>query len=242
MSDIQLEVHDGIAVVSINRPERLNAFRRSTYDELLAVASRLDRERSWHGLVLTGAGRAFCAGQDLAEIPDGNIQRIELEPLIGRLQDITRELARSAKPTVAAINGPAIGFGLECTLALDLRLANATAYFMLPELSRGLFHTNGTYHYLAQLVGRGLASDMILTGRRIDAEEALRAGLVTRLTPVDELLPRAIEAAVQLAALDTCALAFAKEGLRMAGGGTLEEGLQFETSACLTLLTRGTAR
>lgn len=242
MSDIQLEVRDGIAVATFNRPERLNAFRRQTYAELLDITTRLDREPSWNGLVVTGAGRGFCAGQDLGEVGEGGDDPDGLAVLIGRLQDITRALESAKKPTVAAINGPAIGFGLECTLALDLRLANTSAYFMLPELAAGLFHTNGTYHYLAQMVGRGLAADMILTGRRVDAEEGMRSGLITRLVSADELLPRAIEAAAQLAALDADAFRFAKRGLRMMGQRTLEDDLQFEAHACLSLLTRDSRR
>lgn len=238
MSDIQLEVRDGIAVATFNRPERLNAFRRKTYAELLDITTRLDREPAWNGLVVTGAGRAFCAGQDLGEVGEGGDDPNGLAALIGKLQDITRALESAEKPTVAAINGPAIGFGLECTLALDLRFASTSAYFMLPELAAGLFHTNGTYHYLGQMVGRGLAADMILTGRRVDAEEGMRSGLITRLVSADELLPRAVEAAAQLAALDPAAFRFAKRGLRMMGHCTVEDGLQFEAQACLSLLTR----
>jgi enoyl-CoA hydratase/carnithine racemase len=238
MSDIQLEVCDGIAVATFNRPERLNAFRRKTYLELLDIVTRLDREPAWNALVVTGAGRAFCAGQDLDEATERRKDSAELADLIGRLQDITRALESTAKPTVSAINGPAIGFGLECTLALDLRFASASAYFMLPELAIGLFHTNGTYHYLWQLVGRGLAADMILTGRRVEAEEALRAGLVTRLVSTEDLLPHAVEAAAQLAALDATAFRFARRGLRTMSHRTVEEDLQFETQACLSLLTR----
>ena len=242
MSDIELEVRDGIAVVTFNRPERLNAFRRRTYDELRDIATRLDREPGWKGLVVTGAGRAFCAGQDLDEVAAVGVDPAELAAAIDCLQDITRTLDAAAKPTVAAINGAAVGFGLECTLAFDLRFASRSAYFMLPELAVGLFHTNGTYHYLGPLVGRGLAADMILTGRRIDAEEGLRAGLVTRLVSESELLPHAIEAAGELAALDAAAFRFAKQGLRTMGYRTLEDDLQFEAQACLSLLARDTRR
>lgn len=239
MSDIQIEVHDGIAVATIDRPERLNAFRRKTYDDLHAIATRLDGETNWRGLVITGAGRAFCAGQDLADVPKGELDPADLKQAVDQLQDITRKIALAGKPTVAAINGPAVGFGLEFTLALDLRVASAQAYFMLPELARGLFQTNGTFHYLASLVGRGLAADMILTGRRIDADEALRAGLVSRILPADELLAQAIAIAVQLSNLDRTALNYAREGLRTLGAGSLEDALQFESHACVDLLTSG---
>jgi enoyl-CoA hydratase/carnithine racemase len=239
VSDIRIEVHDGIAVATIDRPERLNAFRHQTYDELHAIAGRLDGETGWRGLVVTGAGRAFCAGQDLADVPKGEHDPADVRRTVEQLQDITRRFALAGKPTVAAINGPAVGFGLEFTLALDLRLASAQAYFMLPELARGLFHTNGTYHYLSPLVGRGLAADMILTGRRFDADEALRAGLISRIVPADELLTQAIAIAMQLSHLDRTAFNYAREGLRTQGAGSLEDALQFESRACIDLITSG---
>lgn len=238
MSDVRLEVQDGIAVATIDRAERLNACRRATYEELRDIAARLDREPDWRALVLTGAGRAFCAGQDLGEVAEGRLDAAELARAIGLLQDITRNLAQASKPTVAAINGLAIGFGLECTLAFDLRIATDAAWFMLPELKHGLFHTNGTYHYLARLVGPGLATDMILTGRRVDAEQALRAGLVSRIVPAEKLLANAMEIADQLARLDPTALALAREGLRSMGAMSLAESLDFEARACETLLSR----
>jgi 2-(1,2-epoxy-1,2-dihydrophenyl)acetyl-CoA isomerase len=239
VSDIQIEVHDGIAVATIDRPERLNAFRRRTYDDLHAIATRLDGETSWRALVVTGAGRAFCAGQDLGDVPRGELDPADLKQAVDQLQDITRKFALAGKPTVAAINGPAVGFGLEFTLALDLRIASPKAYFILPELVRGLFQTNGTFHYLAPLIGRGLAGDMILTGRRVDVDEALRAGLVSRIVPGEDLLAQAIAIAMQLSNLDRIALGYAREGLRTLGGGSLEDALQFESRACVDLLTSG---
>jgi enoyl-CoA hydratase/carnithine racemase len=239
VSDIALDLQDGVAVVRFDRPDRLNAFRRQTYAELRGIAARFEHEATWRALVLTGTGRAFCAGQDLNDITGMDTLPAAVADTVAGIQDITRSLARASKPFVCAVNGVAVGFGLEVTLAADLRLAAPAAYFMLPELSHGLFHTNGTYHYLPALVGAGVAADMILTGRRVDAAEALSLGLVSRVVEEPLLLPSAIELARQLTALDPRALALARRGLReRAVGHSLEDALAFEQQACMQLLTQ----
>lgn len=242
MNDVRVEVLDSVVVVTINRPQRLNACREATYAGLLEVAARLAHEPQWGAFVLTGAGRAFCTGHDLDEVPAGPITAAEVDRTVGMLQDITRRLVGTNKPCVAAINGAAVGFGLECTLAFDLRIASEDAWFMLPELGQGLFHTNGTYHLLPRLAGPGLAADMILTGRRVDASEAQRAGLVSRVVPADQLLPAAIEAAAALARLDAAALDLVRHGLRHSDAMDLEAALAFEADACRRLLVGRRAR
>jgi enoyl-CoA hydratase/carnithine racemase len=245
MMDLALELSDEVAVITFNRPERLNAFRRTTYTELRALVERLDRERAWRALVLTGAGRAFCAGQDLQDVPR---EHVEIDPrhiraVLDDIQGITRALATAEKPSVCAINGPAVGFGLEVTLGCDLRFATPEAYFMLPELAHGLFHTNATYHFLPELAGPGLAADMILTGRRVSAEEAVEAGLVSRTVPAAELLSTSMTVARGLAAVTPRALALARRALRESRlRVSLDAALEFETSACLELLGGGEAR
>lgn len=230
--DVQVEVADGVAVARLNRPERLNACRRATYEALHALFARLEREDAWGGLVLTGNGRAFCSGHDLDDVHGD--ERTVAETVV-LLQDITRRALACSKPLVAAVNGPAVGFGVEVMLAFDLRIAAPGAYFMLPELSRGLFHTNGTYHLLPRLVGSGVAADMILTGRRVTADEALRSGLVSRVVAADELLPVAISTVAQLSRLPRPALAAAREGLRHIATGSLETALGFEAATCRRL-------
>ena len=238
MNDVSVEVQGGVAVATIDRPDRLNACRRQTYEALRDLAMRFAGEPDWHAMVLTGAGRAFCAGQDLDEVAPGPPPPGQLDPLLQMLQDITRRMLDAGKPIVAAINGPAVGFGVEITLCCDLRIASELAWFMLPELKHGLFHTNGTYHLLPRIVGPGLAADMILTSRRVDVAEALRAGLVSRVVTAEHLLPAAIGAAGALAKLDPTALKLAREGLRSSAGMTLEASLEFEVRACRTLLVR----
>jgi enoyl-CoA hydratase/carnithine racemase len=239
LNDIDLDVLDGVAVARFARPDCLNAFRRGTYAELREIAETFAREAAWRALVITGTGRAFCAGQDLDDIAGMDASADAVAGAIDDIQGITRALAAAPKPTLAAINGLAVGFGLECTLAVDLRITVPSAYFMLPELGRGLFHTNGTYHYLPALVGLGLATDMILTGRRIDATEALAFGLVSRVVPEADLTSHALETARRLTTVDAGALAWSRRCLRDQGPRAhLDAALQFETTACLDLLTR----
>ena len=239
MGDIAVEFDDGVAIARFDRPACRNAFRRATYAELGAVATRFEREPAWRALVLTGAGQAFCSGQDLDEMTGTQPAAAALDDALTTLQDITRALARAGKPIVCAVNGPAIGFGLEVALVADLRFAVPDAHFRLPELGHGLFHTNGTYHYLPSLVGTGVAADLILTGRRLEAADALAVGLVSRIVEASVLLTEAVDAARRLARLDPCAYAFARRGLRdRTLGLSLENALAFEQSACLELLTR----
>ena len=237
MNDILVTESDGVVVATFNRPTRLNACRSATYTELAAVAARFAADPAWRALVLTGAGRAFCAGQDLDDVPTELTAGNDLAERIATLQQITRLFAAAAKPTIAALNGPAVGFGLECTLAFDIRIATEAAYFLLPELARGLFHTNGTYHFLTGLVGRGMATDMILTGRRVTAHEALRAGLVSRLEDAHDLLPASMALAREMSGLNPRAVACAREGLRRGATASLEDALEFEARTCLSLLT-----
>ncbi len=238
MIDLNVEVQAGVAVATFDRPDRMNACRRQTYRELHELALQYAAEPEWRALVITGAGRAFCAGQDLDEVANGPPPADEIGPLLQLLQDITRRLLDAGKPLVAAINGPAVGFGVEITLCCDLRIASELAWFMLPELKHGLFHTNGTYHLLPRIAGPSLAADMILTARKVDVAEAMRAGLVSRVVTAEHLLPAAIGAAAALAKLDPEALRFAREGLRASAGMTLEDALAFEARACQALLTR----
>ncbi len=238
MSDVRVELQDGVAIATLDRPDRLNACRRETYQALHDTFVALRAEAGWRALVLTGAGRGFCAGQDLDEVGGAPMAPDELERALALLQDITRRMLDAGKPIVAAINGPAVGFGVELTLSCDLRIAGEAAWFMLPELKHGLFHTNGTYHLLPRIAGPSLAADMILTSRRVEATEALQAGLVSRVVSSAQLLPAAVEAAAAMAALDPQALWLAREGLRGSAGATLEAALDFETHACRTLLQR----
>jgi enoyl-CoA hydratase/carnithine racemase len=204
-ADIELEKRDGVAIAWLNRPRVLNAFRGLTFDRLHQVLDQVAADEGVHALVLTGRGRAFCAGEDLGEMgvsaARGFTVRGALREL-DRLQKLTRKLADYAKPVIAAVNGPAVGLGAELPLACDIRLAAAAAYFWFPEARRGMLQTNGAFHFLPAIVGHGRATEWLLTACRVPAEEALAAGLVSAVVGQDELVAVAADWARRVAGID----------------------------------------
>jgi len=196
--DIEVEPRDGVAVVWFNRPEVLNAFRLATFTRLDQVLGELALAPATSALVLTGRGRAFCAGEDLDEMNDVAGSGFALRPALAdleRVQTLTRRLVDYPKPVVAAINGPAVGLGAELPLAAKLRLASTGAYFLFPEARRGMLQTNATFHLLPAIVGQGRAAEWLLTGRRVPADEARTAGLVSEVLGPAELVDRAVKLA-----------------------------------------------
>jgi enoyl-CoA hydratase len=188
--NVLVERRRRVAVVSLNRPDKLNALNGALIGELDAVFRVLALDADVAGVVVTGAGgRAFVAGADIAELPIG-------DPLAGaalsrRGQDVFAFIENLGKPVVAAVNGFALGGGCELALACHMRIASDNARFGTPEVKLGLMCGYGGTHRLPRLVGRGRALEMLLTGDPIDAHEALKVGLVSRVVPQDVLLPEA---------------------------------------------------
>jgi enoyl-CoA hydratase/carnithine racemase len=228
---------DGVMTVTFNRPERLNAFRRSEYQRLHALIGELEAEPAVRVVVLTGSGRGFCAGEDLKELEQGGDESqlaITRENVLV-LQDITRRIVRSAHVYVAAVNGVAAGFGAELACACDVRLAADSARFLFPEVRRGLFITNGISYILPRLVGDGWARTLLLTGDAIDADTARQIGLVTERCPDAALAARAQAVAAALASRAPTALRLTKRILG-ADHDRLERALETEVEylhACL---------
>jgi len=207
-----LQRADGVMTVTFNRPDRLNAFRRSEYRRLHELLGELEAEPGVRVVVLTGRGRGFCAGEDLKELEQGGDAA---NPALTRenvlvLQDITRRIVRSSRVYVAAVNGVAAGFGAELACACDLRLAADSARFLFPEVRRGLFITNGISYILPRLVGDGWARTLLLTGDPVDADTARRIGLVTECCPEATLTTRAQDVAAALASRAPTALRLTK--------------------------------
>jgi enoyl-CoA hydratase/carnithine racemase len=195
------EVEGCIAVVTYDRPDRLNAMTAEMVDELLDVADRIDEDDDVRVAIFTGAGRAFCAGADMAD--DGAIfDRGQGEFDMAEHADgggtLTRRLADCRKPLIAAINGAAIGMGLSTTLAMDVRLASDQARFGFVFAKRGLAPDAGSSWLLPRTVGMSQAAQWIFTGRVFDADEALRGGLVSSVHPADELGNAARRLAAQM--------------------------------------------
>ncbi|GAA2892720.1 hypothetical protein GCM10010517_57210 [Streptosporangium fragile] len=181
----------------MNRPEVRNALSRQMLCDLRDALIEAERREQTEVIVLTGAGSGFCSGDDLSEAAGTDAEAFD--ETIGLLQQVTRTLLESDKPSIAAINGAAMGGGLELTLACDLRVAAQHAVFACPEVAWGLVCTNAASVLLPSIVGHGRARDMVLTGRTYDAAWALTAGLISEALPAEQVLDRAIALAEELA-------------------------------------------
>ncbi len=221
---------DHVATVTINRPEALNAFSSSLLRELRDSFEALAGDGSVRTVVLTGAGdRSFVAGADIKEMA-------ELDEAAGRafaeLGHATPNLiAAMPQPVIAAVNGFAFGGGCELAIACDFRIAASNAVFAQPEVSLGIPPGWGASQRLPRLVGPGLAADLILTGRRIPADEALRIGLVNQVVPLADLMPLALDLATKIATNSPLAVQSAKQLMQRAFDDALSSGLKAEIDA-----------
>lgn len=222
---------DGVAQVVLDRPQRLNALDAASFASLQALCARLDADDAVRAVVLTGAGRGFCAGLDLEiarALPDMSVP--EMYRAQARGADAVAALHRLGKPVVAAVNGPAAGGGLALALAADVRVASHAARFGVAFTRLGLSGCDvGVSWLLPRIVGLGFAAELMLTGRVIDADEAARIGLVNHLVPADALLGRAHAIAREMARNTAFGLRLTKEGLRLAiDAPSLEAALAIE--------------
>jgi enoyl-CoA hydratase len=224
---IHVSNRDGVAVVAIDRPDALNALNRETLSELRDRLRELAVDTDVRVLVLTGAGdRAFAAGADIKEMSDMSVLEGHAWGTLGH--ECTRLLESMPKPTIAAVNGFALGGGCELALACDIRYASEQEKFGQPEINLAVIPGWGGTQRLARAIGPALAKDLILTGRTIDAAEALRIGLVSAVHPASELMEKALEAAAALAEKSPVALSAAKDAANRALQGDLGSGLSYE--------------
>jgi enoyl-CoA hydratase len=184
-----VSVQDRIATLTVNRPDKLNALNAALIGELGEAIDEMQSRDDVGGIILTGGGRAFVAGADISEL--ANVTALEGKRLARRGQEIFRRFETSPKPTVAAVNGFALGGGCELAMACQIRIASEAAKFGQPEVKLGLIPGYGGTQRLPRLVGRGRALQLLLTGEMIDAQEAYRIGLVNRVVAADQLLPAA---------------------------------------------------
>ncbi|MFG1959704.1 enoyl-CoA hydratase/isomerase family protein [Nonomuraea sp. NPDC049028] len=222
--DVLLDVAGPVAVITLNRPAKLNAITPEMADTLRACLDRVDADPAIRVAVLTGAGeRSFCVGSDIREL-DAYATPWEFRNR-GDYGDAVRALR---KPIVAAVNGYAYGGGLELAMACDIRLAATTATFAAPEIKLGWIGGSGQSALLAHSVGPGNAATMLLTGDPIDAARAKDWGLVTEVLPPDELLPAVRELAGKIAARPPIAAQTAKANLKAAYTMPLDQAIQYE--------------
>jgi enoyl-CoA hydratase len=192
------ELAPGVTLLTMNRPERLNALSRELVEDLHAELDAIRADRSIRVVVLTGAGRGFCAGLDLKEPPsgDGVVGGLDAQE---RLASLMLKLRALPQPVIAAVNGPAAGGGLALALSSDIRLAAPEARFNVAFVKIGVSGADmGTSHLLPRIVGMGHASELMLTGRLVDADEAARIGLANRVVPAASLLDEAKALAVEI--------------------------------------------
>ena len=224
--------NDGVALVTIERPEVLNALSFDLLDELAEALAGLDADPACRAIVLTGSGtKAFAAGADIRELA---IQT-PITLLVDDRFAVWERIAATRKPLIAAVRGFALGGGCELALSCDLIVAGDDAQFGQPEINLGVMPGAGGTQRLTRAIGRARAMDLILTGRPIRAAEAAAAGLVSRVVPADETLDAALELARTIASKAPVAVLAAKEAVRLAEELPLAAGLRHERRAFFAL-------
>lgn len=230
LENLLVRRNDAVAEIEINRPQKLNALNKKTIQELETVLWDLVDDKAIRVVILTGSGeRAFVAGADISEFANFSVNQGEALSRDGH-QRLFNRLESFPKPVIAAINGFALGGGLELAMACHIRLASETAKLGLPEVSLGVIPGYGGTQRLCSLVGRGKATEMIVSTTPVSASEALQWGLVNRVTTQDELLPAARELAKQIAKQSPRAISLALRAVQ-SGYAFQQTGLEAEIKA-----------
>ena len=230
-STLLFEKSDGVATITLNRPDKSNAFDDAMVAELIDALKNVERDAEVRAVALTGAGKNFCAGQDLsplmaayqstAGIQFGEHVRKSYNVIVSKIRNIE-------KPFIAAVNGAAAGAGLGLACACDLRLASENAKFRMAFIGIALAPDSGTSFLLPRLIGWGRATEMAFTNELVDAEQAVQIDLVNRVFKADELMPRTIEYAKQLALAPTRSIGLTKRAFNRALTLDLEAALEYE--------------
>ena len=224
MNTIIVERHDRVCLVRLNRPQALNALNTELIDELNQALDAFEADAELGCLVLTGSDKAFAAGADVKEMQAKTYMEAYLEDFISKWERLTR----TRKPVIAAVAGFALGGGCELAMMCDFILAADNARFGQPEIRIGTIPGAGGTQRLTRFVGKSKAMEMCLTGRMMDAAEAERSGLVSRVLPLADLVPEALKAAATIAGFSQPAVMMAKEAVNRAYETTLAEGIRFE--------------
>ena len=220
-----VEQTDAVALIRLNRPKALNALNSELLGELAAALAAIAADDSVRCVVLTGSDRAFAAGADIKEMSDKSYADMYRLNFFGAA---AQAIEGFRKPIIAAVSGYALGGGCELAMLCDFIIASETAKFGQPEINLGVAPGIGGSQRLTRFVGKSKAMDMILTARQMDASEAERSGLVSRVVPVDKLVDEAMAAAAKIAALSPLAVMVNKEMVNQAYETTLSAGVQFE--------------
>ena len=221
---ILTETRDRVALITLNRPEALNALNKATMEEVTAAVAEFDADEKIGAIVITGSEKAFAAGADIKEMAPRGATEMYLTNWFADWDILTR--ART--PIIAAVNGYALGGGCELAMMCDFIIAGDRAKFGQPEVNLGVTPGMGGSQRLTRAVGKAKSMDMCLTGRMMDAEEAERSGLVSRVVPAGELLDEALKTAATIASKSLIATTMIKEQVHAAYETTLAQGLLFE--------------
>jgi enoyl-CoA hydratase len=222
--NILVETRGRVGVIRLNRPQALNALNSALNAELGQAVAAFDADAGIGCILLTGSEKAFAAGADIKEMADKTAVAMFMDDFGGNWEAV----ARARKPVVAAVAGFALGGGCELAMQCDLIIAADTAKFGQPEITLGVIPGIGGTQRLTRAVGKAKAMDLILTGRRMDAAEAERAGLVARMVPAANLMEEAMKVAETIAAMSLPVVLAAKEAINRAFEAPLAEGLRFE--------------
>jgi enoyl-CoA hydratase/carnithine racemase len=233
VSHLRTVQEDGVLTIAFDRPDKLNALRAVDVDAFAHALAKAAADSSVRCVVVTGTGRAFTAGQDLAELDammrDGSMDASRRR--IDALQELTMRIIDHPKPIVAAVNGIAVGFGSELLCACDYRIAARDAWIAFVGVSTAMVETNGVLWLLPRIVGHAAAADLLLTGRRITASDALRLGLVQDVVPAADLATRAMTMARELGSRSPLAVRLTRTMLRATWQHSLAEIMRQEADA-----------
>ncbi|MBT3703946.1 MAG: enoyl-CoA hydratase [Alphaproteobacteria bacterium] len=223
--NIIVETHGAVGLITLDRPDALNALSSPLQAELTAALDDYEADEAIGAIVITGSKKAFAAGADIKEMQSKTYASVQAEDFITAGWE---RVTRCRKPVIAAVAGFALGGGCEMAMMCDFILAADNAKFGQPEIKLGIIAGAGGTQRLTRFVGKSKSMEMHLTGRMMDAEEAERSGLVSRIIPVDDLLDEALKVAAQIAALSRPSVMMAKESVNRAYETTLREGILFE--------------
>ena len=222
--NILVETHEGVGLIKLNRPDALNALNDALMTELNGALNIFETEKEVGAMVLTGSDRVFAAGADIKEMIEKDYADAFSTDFIAKWDRITR----CRKPVIAAVAGYAFGGGCELAMMCDFIVAADNAQFGQPEIKLGTFPGSGATQRLSRIIGKSRAMDMILTGRTMEAEEAERVGLVSRVYPLSDMLEETLNIGKEIANFSQPAVAMAKEAVNRSFESGLSEGLLFE--------------
>jgi enoyl-CoA hydratase len=229
---ILVETHGAVGVIRLNRPQALNALCDQLMGELGRQLLAFDADPAIGAIILTGSERAFAAGADIKEMKDRSYPAVYTDDFIGAQWET---VLRVRKPVIAAVAGFALGGGCELAMMCDIIIAADTAKFGQPEINLGVIPGAGGTQRLTRAVGKAKAMELVLTARMMNAAEAERASLVSRVVPADELMAEAMKLAAKIASLSPVAVAMAKDAVNRAFDTTLAEGVRYERRLFLSL-------